>query len=205
MTRRTTPPRAAHAVPANTRATGKATHRYIAFLRAINVGGRTVRMEALAQAFRTIGLADVATFIASGNVFFSTSEAGGAALERRIETGLQRALGYSVATFVRSLEELHEIADYQPFGTLTPASDKTSIYIIFLKKTIEPAARARVTACHNERDAFAMSRGGRELYWLRHGSLLDAPFPDLQLEKGGEAVTMRNRNTILRLAKKHPR
>ena len=47
--------------------------RHIAFLRAINVGGHTVTMDRLRQLFTGLGLKDVETFIASGNVIFSSA------------------------------------------------------------------------------------------------------------------------------------
>jgi uncharacterized protein (DUF1697 family) len=42
--------------------------RYIAFLRAINVGGHTVKMELLCRLFESFGYSNVETFISSGNV-----------------------------------------------------------------------------------------------------------------------------------------
>ena len=56
--------------------------RCVAFLRAVNVGGRTVKMEALRAAFEALGFEPVQTFIASGNVIFETRARGLAALER---------------------------------------------------------------------------------------------------------------------------
>ena len=47
--------------------------RYIAFLRAVNVGGRIVKMDELREHFAAAGFSDVETFIASGNVIFSSS------------------------------------------------------------------------------------------------------------------------------------
>lgn len=55
--------------------------RYIAFLRAINVGGHTVKMDVLRAHFTRLGLANVETFIASGNVIFDA-----AADPRRLES-----------------------------------------------------------------------------------------------------------------------
>jgi len=40
--------------------------RYIAFLRAINVGGHTVKMDRLRALFQELGLADVRTFMEFG-------------------------------------------------------------------------------------------------------------------------------------------
>ena len=44
--------------------------RFVALLRAINVGGHVVKMEALRKHFTRLGFANVETFIASGNVLF---------------------------------------------------------------------------------------------------------------------------------------
>jgi uncharacterized protein (DUF1697 family) len=42
--------------------------RYVAFLRGINLGGRRIKNEELRRHFEEIGLEEVATFRASGNV-----------------------------------------------------------------------------------------------------------------------------------------
>ena len=75
---------------------------YIAFLRAINVGGRTVKMDRLRGLFEHLGYADVETFIASGNVIFQSPAEDTRALEQQIEAHLAASLGYEVATFVRT-------------------------------------------------------------------------------------------------------
>ena len=54
--------------------------RYIAFLRAINVGGRTVKMDHLRQLFADLGFAGATTFIASGNVIFASKARNAAGL-----------------------------------------------------------------------------------------------------------------------------
>ncbi len=89
--------------------------RYIAFLRAINVGGHTVKMEYLRQLFESFGFSEVETFIASGNVIFRTTAKDTTALESEIASGLQNALGYEVATFIRTDAELVQITAYQAF------------------------------------------------------------------------------------------
>jgi uncharacterized protein (DUF1697 family) len=47
--------------------------RYIALLRAINVGGHLVKMDALRRHFEELGFDPVETFIASGNVMFEAA------------------------------------------------------------------------------------------------------------------------------------
>jgi uncharacterized protein (DUF1697 family) len=184
------------------RSSSRTTRRYVAFLRGINVGGHVVRMEQLRRLFGEMGFSEVETFIASGNVIFSTPEADASALERRIETNLQRSLGYAVATFVRSIDEVHGIARYQPFPPDRPEDEKSTVYVIMLTRVPTPAARRQLAAFESETDAFAVK--GREIYWRCRGSLLDSPFSGARLEGADEtAATMRNRNTLVRLAEKY--
>ena len=71
--------------------------RSIAFLCAINVGGHTVQMDRLRTLFSQLGFANVATYIASGNVIFETPRTSTRTLEGQIERHLQHALGYEEA------------------------------------------------------------------------------------------------------------
>jgi uncharacterized protein (DUF1697 family) len=98
---------------------------YIAFLRAINVGGHTVKMETLRSLFETFGFSEVETFLASGNVIFESPEQDRTALESMIASGLQKALGYEVATFIRTGElrrtrPFHNQKWTQPRHTILP-------------------------------------------------------------------------------------
>src|SRR5918998_1278600 len=91
--------------------------RYIAFLRAVNVGGHnTVKMDFLRQLFESHGFSNVETFIASGNVVFEAKSKNARALGREIENRLREALGYEVATFIRTDAELAAVARYKPFS-----------------------------------------------------------------------------------------
>mgnify|MGYP000288938660 CR=1 FL=1 len=94
--------------------------RLFAFLRAINVGGHTVKMDHLRQLCESFGLARVETFIASGNVIFETRARDAAALETNIARGLRAALGYDVAVFLRTETELAAIVRFQPCAIAYP-------------------------------------------------------------------------------------
>jgi len=96
--------------------------RYVAFLRAINVGGHIVKMDALRRHFASLGFDDVETFIASGNVIFQSRSTAAAALERRIEACLEERLGYEVKTFLRTDAEVTAIAAYRAFEPARVAS-----------------------------------------------------------------------------------
>ena len=79
--------------------------RLFAFLRAINVGGHTVTMDKLRRTFEELGLFDVETFIASGNVMFNSPGTSLSGLERKIAARLEESLGYEVVTFIRTAPE----------------------------------------------------------------------------------------------------
>ncbi|MBI2756250.1 MAG: DUF1697 domain-containing protein [Chloroflexi bacterium] len=175
--------------------------RYIAFLRALNVGGHTVTMETLRTVFQGMGFTEVSTFIASGNVIFRTPAADVRSLERRIETALKDALGYEVATFLRREDELAEIAAYEPFqGVNARPGDR--LHILFLPAAPDAGVRGRVEALSNDADLFHVR--GAEVYWLRRGNLMDATVKDVEITRalGKVPTTMRNLNTVRRIAAK---
>ena len=89
--------------------------RYVAFLRAINVGGHVVKMEALRKLFESMGFQRVETYIASGNVIFDSEARKTSSLEKKIEDQLKTALGYEVGTFLRSIHELTTLVETIPF------------------------------------------------------------------------------------------
>src|SRR5215469_5783898 len=114
--------------------------RFIAFLRAINAGpDRAVKMELLRRVFKSLHFSDVTTFIGSGNVVFKTSAKNAKVLEKRIEKGLRRALGYEVAAFVRTDTELAKIANSRQFRLA--AADGRDFNMIFLAEPLEERLR----------------------------------------------------------------
>jgi uncharacterized protein (DUF1697 family) len=172
--------------------------RYIAFLRAINVGGRTVKMDELRRLFQELGFSGVETFIASGNVIFEADAEEPGALERRIEAHLRQALGYEVGTFIRTPAELAQIAEYRPF----PEADG-SLYVLFLASEPDAAFRARVKEFETPVDLLHLHQ--RELYWLCRTKISESQVSGTLLGKAlGVPATMRNANTIGRLAAKYP-
>jgi uncharacterized protein (DUF1697 family) len=175
--------------------------RYIAFLRAINVGGHTVKMDVLRQHFEALGFANVETFIASGNVVFETTAKNTRTLEKKIEQQLRESLGYEVATFIRTTAELAAIAQYQPFP---PAQMEaaTAFNIAFLADTLDVAAQKKLLALKSDIDDFHVQ--GREVYWLCRKKQSESSFSNAVLEKTiGRSSTIRGINTIQKMAAKY--
>jgi uncharacterized protein (DUF1697 family) len=175
--------------------------RSIAFLRAINVGGRVVKMDVLRQHFVTLNLANVETFIASGNVIFESAHEA-SALEKLIETQLRQSLGYEVKTFVRSAGQVKAIADYQPFGASALEEPGSSLYIAFLPSQPELGATEKLMTYRNEVDDFHIHDS--QCYWLCRRKFSESTFSGALLEKTlGLPATVRNSTTVKKLAAKY--
>lgn len=176
--------------------------RFIAFLRAINVTGRRVKMAELRQLFETIGFTDVETFIASGNVIFSSRSRSPAAMERKIEEHLQDSLGHDVMTFLRTDSEVASISEYQPFTDSQMAS-ATALIIGFLKGSASADQRQSLHEMKNDIDDFHVH--GREVYWLCKKKQSESTFSNALFEKTLKIrSTFRTVKTLVRLAEKYP-
>ena len=172
--------------------------RYAAFLRAINVGGHVVKMDHLRRLFEAMDLTAVETFIASGNVVFSSRSKDGGALERRIERALRDALGYEVATFLRADDELAAIAAREPFAAAV-VTGAAANYVAFLREGPDAAAKRRVMALRSEHDVFHFQ--GRELHVVSRTRFSESAFTGAQLEKAlGGPATIRGINTVRKMA-----
>jgi uncharacterized protein (DUF1697 family) len=177
--------------------------RYIAFLRAINVGGHTVKMDQLRSLFVALEFANVETFIASGNVIFEAEAQQTRALEQQIEDHLQKALGYAVATFIRTPAELAAIVAHRPFPPAELEGAGSSLYVGFLPTPPADEARRKLIALSTEVDEFQVHQ--RELYWLARQGMGRSTISGALLEKTlGLPATMRNITTVRKLAAKYP-
>ena len=176
--------------------------RYVAFLRAINVGGHTVRMETLRDLFSAHGFSKVETFIASGNVIFESKAAADKKLELAIERRLKSALGYTVAVFVRSDAEVRAISVYQPFSSAAMKTSQ-SLNIGFLREPLSASALKALMNLKTPIDDFHVQ--GRELYWLCLKKQSESTFSNKVFERAIQGVaTFRGASTIARLAAKYP-
>lgn len=176
--------------------------RFVAFLRAINVGGHTVPMAALRDLFETAGFDAVETFIASGNVIFSSRTGDAAKVAGKIEAHLRKSLGYEVATFIRTLEEVHAIARFKPF-TESQLKAAGALNVAFLAEPVSAAAKQSLLAHRSKTDDFHVH--GREAYWLTATRQSESPFFKVGMEKAMRVpATVRGMNTVVKLAAKHP-
>ena len=176
--------------------------RYVAFLRAINVGGHNTKMSELRRLFEPLGFSAVESFIASGNIVFETNSRSGARLEGNIETCLGKAFGYEVSTFVRTAAEVAAIAQFKPFA---PSAVKSAgaFCVGFMTEPLGAESEQTVMGFKTAKDDFHVN--GREIYWLCRKGQSESTFSNAALErKLGIRASFRGIKTIQRLAAKYP-
>jgi uncharacterized protein (DUF1697 family) len=174
---------------------------YAAFLRGINLGSnRRIGSAELRSMFEDMGFRGVNTFRTSGNVIFEADGGGAAELGAEIEGALADALGFEVAIFLRTADEIRAIAEHEPFERrLVEASDGKLQVTMLAKK---PTARVREAVLAQSTDADRLAFHGRELYWLPSGPMRDSALDLRAIDKLLGSSTMRTKGTIEQLAAK---
>src|SRR5438309_8088237 len=93
---------------------------FVALLRAVNVGGTgKLPMSDLKGMCEELGLSAVRTYIASGNVVF-TSRKSEAAIKAALEKRLEAHAGRPVGVLVRNAAEMAQVAADNPFPKAAP-------------------------------------------------------------------------------------
>lgn len=169
--------------------------KYITFLRAVNVGGRIVKMEKLKKIFEELKLKSVKTFIQSGNVIFETAEKDKGVLISKIEKKLKTSLDYEVLVMLRIEKELADIAKNNPFKNEVLDKD-TRVYIAFLYDTPNKKIKNILSSLGNKNESFILKKD--EVYCKVHrDEKKHSYFSILLLEKKlGIPLTTRNQNTV---------
>lgn len=176
--------------------------KFVAFLRAINVGGHNIKMEELRALFESLGFSNVETFIASGNVIFEAKPENAGDLQKMIEENLRKSLGYDVATFIRTDAEIADIARYKPFDD-KQLQTAQALNVAFLAEPLSDEAQKALLGLHNEIDEFHIH--GREVYWLCKVKQSKSSFSNAVFERKLKVqATFRGWNTVLKLAAKYP-
>ena len=160
---------------------------FVAFLRAVNVGGTgRLPMSDLREMCNELGLADVQTYIASGNLAFSSDETK-VSVKTALEEKLRDYVGKDVRVFVRTAAELREILEKNPF----PDRDPKFTVAIFLDRKPPKNALDNATGRGDE----DMQLGTREIY-VYFGSGMGRSKLNIPAAKEG---TARNMNTIKKM------
>jgi len=117
---------------------------YVVFLRAVNVGGRFVKMADLRVALEDAGFTDVATHIQSGNVFVRSGRRSGAAVATEMSAVLEEFAGFAVPCVVRTPAQLRsDLAEVDAVPPLLPGGKR---YLAFADGAIPAAAAEQLDA-----------------------------------------------------------
>jgi uncharacterized protein (DUF1697 family) len=170
---------------------------FVALLRGINVGGQNkVPMPELRSLFASLGLADVATYIQSGNVVFTSPTSDAQDLAASLERRIAEVFGVRARVLMRTAAELEAIAQSNPF----PAgkADPTKLHVVFLDRAPAPSAVAALDPGRSPPDEFSVR--GREIYLhLPTGAARSKLTIDYFEGRLGVTATARNWNTVTRL------
>ncbi len=176
--------------------------RYVAFLRAVNVGGaRTVKMEVLRGIFQSAGFSHVESFIASGNIIFESPSRSAANLELQVEEVLLQALGYEITPFIRTGRDLARILAYPAFLTSSMETG-AQLAVVFLSGLASATVKSAFLAFHSKTDEFRVH--GREIFWLRHTIGDGAAYSTVPLDRVlEEPFTIRSLSTVKKIHDKY--
>jgi uncharacterized protein (DUF1697 family) len=170
---------------------------HVAFLRAVNLGRRRVKMASLVELVRGLDYSDVWTHINSGNVVFEATGSR-SALERRLETALEEDLGFEVTTFVRTVAELRRALALEPF-TVAPGD---TYFVTFLKAAPSKAKVKALEELSNDFDTLVVK--GRDVHWRMRGKSTDTKLTTTAWDHivGHHHSTSRNTNMLRTLMDK---
>lgn len=175
--------------------------RYAAFLRGINVGGRSiVKMEDLRKVFETLGFVNVKTLLNSGNVIFDSELTAVERVAEKINSGLKDAFGRDIGVMVRSLAKLEELVEADPFKGIhiTP---EVRLYITFFPE--KPQSSLKIPYESAEKDFRIVRVTDGEVCSVltlspKRGTVDVMTFVEKTF---GQGATTRSWNTVLRVIK----
>ncbi len=170
----------------------------VALLRGINVGGnKPVSMARLRELLTGLGYNDVRTYLQSGNAVFTCSKAEAAKAAGEIENAIEAAFSFPSRVIIRSGPELDAAISGDPLVHLL--GDPARHFVGFLSK--RPSAEGVARLAGEDFGVDQVRVVDRHAYlWCPEG-ISRSPLGKLNFDRIlGVAVTMRNWNTVTKLA-----
>lgn len=169
--------------------------RYVAFLRAVNLGKRRVAMATAREALERLGYDDVGSFVNSGNLLFTSADKA-SACETAIRAELEDVFGFEVTTFVRTATQVRALATDKPFGTI--AAGHTHFVLLPLER-LSAADRKTVEAMSNDHDECVVIGG--DVHWLIRSKSTETTLGPKQWREAlpGNPTTARNTTMMAKL------
>ena len=171
---------------------------WVAFLRGINLGKRQMKMAELKACCEDLGLTEVKTILASGNVRFVDDD--DRRLKERLETALLTRFAYPVKVVLRQVAQIEAMIALEPFAAVDPKAD-VALHVLLADGPVGPLPDLSGLPAHIEVPRVTE----REIHLVAHR------LPNGRYTEGLEALgrllpkglmaTMRNWNTMLKLLK----
>jgi uncharacterized protein (DUF1697 family) len=166
---------------------------YVALLRAVNVGGRSLKMAPLVALFGELGLAGARSYLQSGNVVFASKAKGDRNLAGRIETAIAERFAMKVDVIIRSGAEMQRVIAGNPFPEMAKA-DPGHLVVVFLPGEPDAAGKASLAAPWSGPETLKLA--GSDLY-ITYPDGIGVSKLKLKLKPPG---TARNWNVVTKLA-----
>ncbi len=166
--------------------------KFAALLRGINLGKRTVKMDALRKLLESDGFTNVKTLLASGNVVFASKQSDPAKLRSRLEKIIEEEFGFPVSVLLRNDKEIAALVKADPFKGVKVDKD-TRLYVTFLSNSTV----IKTDKKHKENGIHAISRD-----YVASVLVIGAGTPDHMdylVKQFGANITTRNWNTVLKI------
>jgi len=171
---------------------------FICMLRGVNVGGHNkIKMDALKALCVSLKLKDPQTYVQSGNVIFKTEEKDLTKLTKRIQSAIEREVGFRPDVILRTAAELQEVVERNPFAKRS-GIDPGKLLVNFL--AADPGKEAR-------EKALAIKIGPEELHLIGGEAYIYFPngqgrskLPWAAIERAlGTSGTGRNWNSVTKM------
>lgn len=170
-------------------------NQYIAFFRAINVGGyNKIKMQDLRDLFISLSFKEVKSYIQTGNIIFKTDNDDEQEISNSIISKVKIDFGYDVKLLLMKECDLIKAAENNPFATAENIEEKR-LHMIFLSETVKPEDINKLKSLNSDRDKIEI--GNKVAYLLCYDEYRKTAFGNNKLEKILKVQgTTRNWNTV---------
>ncbi len=172
--------------------------RYVALLRGINLGGKTmIKMDELKAEFGRLGFENITSYINSGNLAFDARKVAEASLVDKLEQAIETRFGRAVDVMVREQKDIERIIAANPFEGQYESHKQ--MHVLFLKEPMPAEKVQQLYAATFPGERFEIS--GLELYYLLPGGVADSLLSKGFFEKKPRvSFTARNWRTVEKLS-----
>jgi uncharacterized protein (DUF1697 family) len=175
----------------------KSANVFVALLRGVNVGGKNnLSMSELKANLSKGGFQDVATYINSGNVLFTSSQTDARKLEKKIEQLLAKHHKLECKVVVRNRAEMKKLVESLPASW--NGDDQWAHNVMFLRHSIDSKDVLKDLAPKAEIEKI-LYRHGAVLWSARRSAIKQSSMNKLSSRKIFQDMTVRNPNTTRKL------